>query len=135
MSAPIRAVPTGVAGFVGRFFHRAEIGSVAVLATDGDIQLTATLTAQVVDEQGRLPSGDSSGAVAALTQAFHLRRSGVRNLRKLMELHGHQVTFAPGSMPPWPGLAPWLNLISVIFTWSICAFSAKRPGSKSPLPS
>ena len=26
------------------------------------------------------------------------------------------VTFAPGSTPPWPGLAPWLSLISIIFT-------------------
>ncbi len=26
------------------------------------------------------------------------------------------VTLAPGSTPPWPGLAPWLSLSSIIFT-------------------
>ena len=26
------------------------------------------------------------------------------------------VTLAAGRMPPWPGLAPWLSLISIIFT-------------------
>jgi hypothetical protein len=26
------------------------------------------------------------------------------------------VTLGPGSTPPWPGLAPWLSLISIIFT-------------------
>ena len=28
------------------------------------------------------------------------------------------VTFAPGRTPPWPGLAPWLSLTSIIFTCS-----------------
>ena len=36
------------------------------------------------------------------------------------------VTFGPGSTPPWPGLAPWLSLISIIFTCGRRAFSAKR---------
>ena len=31
------------------------------------------------------------------------------------------VTFGPGSTPPCPGLAPWLSLISIIFT---CGSSA-----------
>jgi hypothetical protein len=26
------------------------------------------------------------------------------------------VTLGPGSTPPWPGLAPWLSLSSIIFT-------------------
>ena len=42
------------------------------------------------------------------------------------------LTFEPGSTPPWPGLAPWLSLISTIFTWSICAVSAKRAWSNRP---
>ncbi len=33
------------------------------------------------------------------------------------------VTLAPGSTPPWPGLAPCESLISIIFTWSDLAFS------------
>ena len=42
------------------------------------------------------------------------------------------VTLAAGSTPPWPGLAPWLSLISIILTWSELAWAAKRSGSKRP---
>ncbi len=42
------------------------------------------------------------------------------------------VTFAPGSTPPMPGLAPWLSLSETIFTWSPEAVSANFAGSKSP---
>ena len=42
------------------------------------------------------------------------------------------VTFAPGSTPPWPGLAPWLSLSSIIFTCGSRAAAAKASGSKRP---
>ena len=42
------------------------------------------------------------------------------------------VTFAAGSMPPCPGLAPCDSLISTIFTCGSAALSAKRAGSKRP---
>jgi hypothetical protein len=42
------------------------------------------------------------------------------------------VTFGPGSTPPWPGLAPWLSLISIIFTCGSRAFSSKRDSLKRP---
>ncbi len=43
-----------------------------------------------------------------------------------------RVTLAAGSTPPWPGLAPWLSLISTILTWSVRAWAANLSGSKRP---
>jgi hypothetical protein len=40
--------------------------------------------------------------------------------------------FAFGSTPPWPGLAPWLSLISIILTWGSAAWRANRFGSNLP---
>jgi hypothetical protein len=42
------------------------------------------------------------------------------------------VTFGAGSTPPWPGLAPWLSLISIIFTCGSRALAAKRSASNVP---
>ncbi len=42
------------------------------------------------------------------------------------------VTLAAGSTPPMPGLAPWLSLSEVIFTWGSAAVSRNLSGSKSP---
>ena len=42
------------------------------------------------------------------------------------------VTLAPGSTPPWPGLAPWLSLISTILTWGLVALATKRSSLKVP---
>jgi hypothetical protein len=44
------------------------------------------------------------------------------------------VTFGPGSTPPWPGLAPWLSLSSIILHLRVAALalnlsSLKRPSS------
>ncbi|MNP27554.1 hypothetical protein D3C76_1204720 [compost metagenome] len=43
-----------------------------------------------------------------------------------------RVTLCLGRIPPWPGLAPWLILISIIRTWGVRACAAKRSGSKRP---
>jgi hypothetical protein len=45
------------------------------------------------------------------------------------------VTLGPGSMPPWPGLAPWLSLSSTILTCGSAAAAAKRSASKRPASS
>jgi hypothetical protein len=42
------------------------------------------------------------------------------------------VTLGPGSTPPWPGLAPWLSLSSIIFTCGSRALAAKRSSLKLP---
>ena len=42
------------------------------------------------------------------------------------------VTLAAGSMPPWPGLAPWLSFSSIILICGSRACSAKRSGLKWP---
>jgi hypothetical protein len=63
----------------------------------------------------------------------------VRRRRDAVHAHRHAarsgdlgVTFGPGNTPPWPGLAPWLSLISTIFTCGSRAFSAKRSSLKLP---
>ena len=45
------------------------------------------------------------------------------------------VTLAPGSTPPWPGLAPWESFTSIIFTWSEVALATKRSSLKRPASS
>ncbi len=42
------------------------------------------------------------------------------------------VTLCLGWIPPCPGLAPWLSLISIIFTCGSRAWAAKRSGSNLP---
>ena len=42
------------------------------------------------------------------------------------------VTLGPGRTPPWPGLAPWLSLISIIRTCGSQAFCANFSGLKLP---
>ena len=42
------------------------------------------------------------------------------------------VTLAPGRMPPWPGFAPWLSLISIILTWSSAAVCENISGLNAP---
>jgi hypothetical protein len=42
------------------------------------------------------------------------------------------VTLEPGKMPPWPGLAPWLSLISIILTWTSRALTSKKSALKLP---
>ena len=42
------------------------------------------------------------------------------------------VTLGPGRTPPWPGLAPWLIFSSIMRTWGLRAFSAKRSALKLP---
>ena len=41
------------------------------------------------------------------------------------------VTLAPGSTPPWPGLAPCDSLISIILTCGSCACAANRSGQNA----
>ncbi len=41
-------------------------------------------------------------------------------------------TLAPGRIPPFPGLAPWLSLISNIFTCGRCAISISLSSSSEP---
>ena len=42
------------------------------------------------------------------------------------------VTLAPGNMPPSPGLAPWLSLISMARTGASCTRATSRSRLKPP---
>ena len=94
---PIASVATSVAGFLGLFIHNsAQTDGVAISATDGRQTITGKVQPQLVDSQGTISPANAAGAVAELTTAFKLRRSAVKDLRKLMELNGHRATFSSG---------------------------------------
>ena len=42
------------------------------------------------------------------------------------------VTLAAGRTPPWPGLAPWLSLISIILICGFCATRRNFQAEKAP---
>jgi hypothetical protein len=44
-----------------------------------------------------------------------------------------RVNLAAGRMPPWPGLAPWLSLISIILTCASVARSTNGSAAKPPV--
>ena len=46
-----------------------------------------------------------------------------------------RLTFSAGSMPPSPGLAPWLSLTSIARTGADCTTSTSRAMSKRPCSS
>src|ERR1700760_3144426 len=56
---------------------------------------------------------NSSGVVKALWAAGETQ-SRSRGTPRVSAISA--VILALGSTPPWPGLAPWLSLISIIFT-------------------
>lgn len=94
---PIASVATAVAGFLGLFPHRPTIDAVAIQATDGTTQLTGKVLPQLVDTSGGIAPGNAAGAAAALTSAFRLRRTSIKDLRKLLDLNGHKATIGRGA--------------------------------------
>ncbi|MBX2796034.1 MAG: phage tail sheath subtilisin-like domain-containing protein [Myxococcales bacterium] len=87
---------TSVAGFLGLFSHKPTVDAVAIQATDGRQSLTGKVVPQLVDTKGAIAPGQADGAVSALTSAFRLRRTGLKDLRRLMELNGHKPSIAKG---------------------------------------
>jgi len=93
---PIASVATSIPGFLGLFVHESKVDAIAIDANDGTQRVTGKVVPQLVDAQGTLSQSDPGAAVNALTSAFRLRRTGVRDLKKLLELNGHKVGITKG---------------------------------------
>ena len=68
--------------------------AVAITGTDGTKTIRGKVVPQLVDTKGNVQDND---AVTALTQAFKLKRTAVKDVKKLLELNGHKPTVGKGS--------------------------------------
>jgi phage tail sheath protein FI len=94
---PITSVATSVPGFIGLFLHTPKADAVAINATDGTRNLTGKVLPALVDSKGAITAKDSNEAVTALTKAFQLKRSQVKNVKTLLELNGHKPSIGKGA--------------------------------------
>src|SRR6476646_579090 len=81
---PIASVATSIPGVLGLFKHEPRIDAVALQATNGTKQLQGKVIPQLVDTKGSIVTEDSEDAVTALTEAFKLRRTGLKDLKALL---------------------------------------------------
>lgn len=84
---PITSVATSIPGFVGLFEFKASADAVAITGSDGKRQIRGKVLPQLVDTKGNV-AGDGQAATTALTEAFRLKKSQVRDVKKYVELHG-----------------------------------------------
>lgn len=89
---PIAAAATSIPGFLGLFEFKPKIDAIAITGSVGDQTVSGKLLPAVVDAKGAVKSTEA--AVAALTEQFGLRRGKVKNLKTLLELNGHKVSFS-----------------------------------------
>lgn len=88
---PIASVATSVPGFLGLFKHEPRVDAVAIQATDGVKQLQGKVVPALVDSKGSITGPEQTDeAVTALSEAFRLRRTSVKDLKALLELNGHK---------------------------------------------
>jgi hypothetical protein len=52
---------------------------------------------QLVDATGKVNPDSAEEAGSALVTAFRFKSRNVKDVKKLLELNGHKVTFGPGS--------------------------------------
>ena len=87
-------------------------------------------------EADRLAAGELAQLGDEMHHLDRRRKAPWRGRRDAVDAHRRRracaaisaLTLAAGSTPPWPGLAPWLSLISIILTCGSAAVSAKRSG-------
>jgi hypothetical protein len=84
---PIASVATSIPGFIGLFEYAPAADAVAITGSDGMRQLRGKVLPQLVDTKGAI-QGDASAATSALTQAFRLKRSQVKDVKAYLNLHG-----------------------------------------------
>ncbi len=94
---PISSVATSVPGFLGLFKHTPKADAIAINATDGTRNLVGKVMPQLVDSKGAITATNGNEAVTALTRAFQLKNSNVKNLKALLELNGHKPSIGKGS--------------------------------------
>jgi len=93
---PIASVATSIPGFLGMFKYEPSIDAVAISGTDGTRTIRGKVVPQLVDTKGNVTAAKPEDAVNALTSAFNLKRTAVKNLKALLELNGHKASFAEG---------------------------------------
>jgi uncharacterized protein len=93
---PIAGVATSIPGFLGMFKFEPPTDAVAITGTDGTKTIRGKVVPQLVDTSGKV-AGDNDEAVTALTQAFRLKRSAVKDVKKLLELNGHKPSVGKGA--------------------------------------
>jgi hypothetical protein len=93
---PIASVATSIPGFLGMFDFAPPTDAVSITGTDGSKTIKGKVIPALVDTKGNLVAAKTDEAVTALTDAFRFKRSGVRNLKSLLELNGHKATFGKG---------------------------------------
>ena len=71
----------------------------------------------------------SMGVENAECQAGEMQSCARRTPRMRGDLARH---LGGGRTPPWPGLAPWLSLISIILICGLAAISANLSGANVP---
>jgi len=84
---PIASVATSVPGFLGLFDFKPAEDAIAIEGSDGAKQLSGKVVPQLVDKEGKVV-GDGDQAAAALTTAFRLKKSQVKDVKRYLELHG-----------------------------------------------
>ncbi|MEQ1503292.1 MAG: phage tail sheath C-terminal domain-containing protein [Myxococcota bacterium] len=87
---PIASVATSIPGFLGLFKHEPRVDAVAIAASDGTKQLQGKVVPQLVDTKGAIQGESADEAVTALTEAFRLKRTSVKDLKALLEMCGHK---------------------------------------------
>jgi phage tail sheath protein FI len=90
---PISSVATAIPGFLGLFDFSPPTDAVAITGTDGTKTIRGKVVPQLVDTKGNVQGTD---AVGALTAAFKLKRTGVKDVKKLLDLNGHKATVGKG---------------------------------------
>ena len=93
---PIAAAATSIPGFLGLFEFKARADAIALTAASGDELVSGKLLPALVDAKGVIARGKGAAAGAAMEQAFGFRKGQVRDMKTLLELNGHKVTFTNG---------------------------------------
>ncbi|MCK6513484.1 phage tail sheath subtilisin-like domain-containing protein [Myxococcota bacterium] len=94
---PIESVATSNPGFIGLFPFNPPSDATAVTGSDGARELVGKVAPQLVDATGKVNPDSAEEAGSALVTAFRFKSRNVKDVKKLLELNGHKVTFGPGS--------------------------------------
>jgi hypothetical protein len=70
--------------------------AVAITGTDGTRTIRGKVVPQLIDTKGNV-AGNTAEAVTALTSAFNLKRSAVKDVKKLLDLNGHKASIGKGA--------------------------------------
>ncbi|MEQ1565962.1 MAG: phage tail sheath C-terminal domain-containing protein [Myxococcota bacterium] len=74
------------------FVHEPKVDAVSIQASDGQRQVSGKVIPQLVDTKGGIHGEAAEEAVGALTEAFKLRRTAVKDVRALLDMCGHKAS-------------------------------------------